>query len=90
MCIAAVKELQSNALEKLSAKAKFNATGIASLKVRIPNQPGGTSLYSFEVKLVDNGSTLQELISYKVNVTAHRYNLQKLFHFLAVSLLYIL
>lgn len=73
MCIAAVKELQSNALEKLAAKAKFNATGIASLKVRIPNQPGGTSLHTFEVKLDENGSVLQELISAKVNVSTNRY-----------------
>ncbi|XP_063704634.1 NEDD8 ultimate buster 1 [Culicoides brevitarsis] len=75
MCVAAVKELQSNALEKLAAKAKFNATGIASLKVRIPNQPGGTDLHTVEVSLEETGSALQEIIATKLNVTVDRVTL---------------
>uniref|UniRef100_A0A336ME18 CSON014235 protein n=1 Tax=Culicoides sonorensis TaxID=179676 RepID=A0A336ME18_CULSO len=75
MCIAAVKELQSNALEKIAAKARFNATGIASLKIRIPNQPGGTLLHSFDIKLTENGKALQEMISSKIEIPYNRIKL---------------
>lgn len=84
MCVAAVKELQSNALEKLASKARFIETGLASLKVRIPNQPGGTVLHTFEVRLDEGGSSLQALIATKMNVTSDRF---VLCHFRALHLL---
>lgn len=75
LCIAAVQELQNSALDKLAAKAKFNETGLASLKVRVPNQPGGTKLLTIEITLTSSGSDLQNLVSQKLNVTPSKIKL---------------
>ncbi|KAJ6638174.1 NEDD8 ultimate buster 1 [Pseudolycoriella hygida] len=62
-CKAALSELQNNALDKLRAQAEFAETGLATIKVRAPNQVGGTRLITINVKLTEIGSTLQELVA---------------------------
>ncbi|XP_037050774.1 NEDD8 ultimate buster 1-like [Bradysia coprophila] len=61
-CQAAISELQCNALDKLRARAEFAETGLATIKVRAPNQVGGTRLITINVKLSETGRTLQELV----------------------------
>lgn len=40
--------------------------GVATLKIRIPSKSNGTKLLSFKIKLTDNASDLQEMISAKL------------------------
>ena len=46
--------------------------GIATLKVRVPVQTGGTNMITVEVKLADSTKKLQEIISQKLNVPSEK------------------
>lgn len=74
-CIAAVKELQNTAVDKLRANALFQQTGIASLKVRVPATEFGTQLLSVEVNLNDNAQVLENLIISKLKLESGRVKL---------------
>lgn len=64
MCIAAVKELQNSAIDKLRAREKFNSTGLASLKVKIPSAVGsGSDMINLEIRLAETGRDLRNLLA---------------------------
>lgn len=73
-----LKELQDHALTNLKIREKFQKTGIATLKFRIPTQSSGarggigTELLSVEISLTETGKALRELFAEKTNGEAKR------------------
>lgn len=68
-CLAAISELQESALSKLKSRNEYAQCGLATLKVRVPAQLGGTQLVTVNVKLSDSGHVLQESVSKELDVT---------------------
>lgn len=50
-CLSAINELQSGAIDKLKAREMFNETGVATIKIRIPDKNTGGRLITLEIKL---------------------------------------
>ena len=49
--------------------------GLATIKIRLPNQPGGTRLLTTQVKLTDIGRDLQEDVAKQLSVSQSRIKL---------------
>ncbi|KAH8336725.1 NEDD8 ultimate buster 1 isoform X1 [Drosophila kikkawai] len=70
-CYFVLTELQDNALRKLAARREFNATGLATFKVRrIDNRGGGgtTTMQDVKCDLNSLGSDLQAAIAAKLQL----------------------
>ncbi|XP_055305346.1 NEDD8 ultimate buster 1 [Sitodiplosis mosellana] len=50
-CLSAINELQANAIDKLKARDLFNETGVATIKVRVPDKNTGGRLITVQLKL---------------------------------------
>lgn len=55
-------------MDKIRAREKFQATGIASLKVRVPATKYGTQLLSLEISLDESAKILGNLIAEKLKI----------------------
>lgn len=71
-CLVAIKELQNHALEKMKERDSFKATGVATLKVRVPNQAGGTILSTIKISLNALGSDLKEAVAQQISSVPSR------------------
>lgn len=67
-CLAAISELQNNAIDKLRARDDFQKTGVATLKIRAPCTKGGTKLLTVQQKLSDIGSDLQRNVANEMKI----------------------
>lgn len=66
--------LQTNALDKLKAQSKFKNTGVATLKVRIPqNEKCNAHTANMEISLNALGQELREAVASKLEVDPTRY-----------------
>ncbi|KAG8223390.1 hypothetical protein J437_LFUL002635, partial [Ladona fulva] len=71
--IAALKDLQTNAVEKLSAREKFQKTGVATLKVRVSaNKRDAVNILTVEILLTENGRRLKEILAERLGTTSER------------------
>lgn len=70
--LAAVTELQNNAIDKIRARDEFTKTGLATIKVRAPNQVGGTRLVTVQIQLTELGSILHDRVAKELSVTPTR------------------
>ncbi|KAL7744191.1 hypothetical protein ACLKA6_009164 [Drosophila palustris] len=69
-CKCVIVELQDNALRKLAARREFNATGLATFKVRrIDNRNGTINILDIKCDLNELGSTLQAAIAAKLQLS---------------------
>lgn len=71
--LAAITELQANAIDKIRARNEFSKSGLATLKVRAPNQIGGTRLVTVQIKLCELGSMLHDMVCKELSVAPTRY-----------------
>ncbi|KAH8303942.1 hypothetical protein KR044_000408 [Drosophila immigrans] len=73
-CKCAIIELQDHALRKLAARREFNETGLATFKVRrIDNRKGTTNIIDIKCDLNELGSTLQQAIARKLQLSDANY-----------------
>ncbi|KAM8720018.1 hypothetical protein ACLKA7_006128 [Drosophila subpalustris] len=69
-CKCVIVELQDNALRKLAARREFNATGLATFKVRrIDNRNGTINIMDIKCDLNELGSALQAAIAAKLQLS---------------------
>lgn len=66
-----MQELQNTAIDKLRAREKFQDSGVAALKVKIPRQ-SGTDLLNIEIKLSETGQKLRELLAEKTSTNPNK------------------
>ena len=81
MVLASLKELQFNALEKLSSRSQFQETGLATLKIKLigTNHP----LQTITINLNETGESLKRSISSSIKSTkAPRFKKKNLFFFI--------
>lgn len=69
-CLAAINELQSNAIDKLKARDDFAKTGKATIKVRVPNR--GVRLFTIQIKLDELTENLYELVASELEIASTR------------------
>lgn len=70
--LAAITELQNNAIDKIRARDEFTETGLATIKVRAPNQVGGTRLVTVQIQLTELGSILHDRVAKELGVSPMR------------------
>ncbi|KAJ4443419.1 hypothetical protein ANN_05087 [Periplaneta americana] len=74
-CLAALKELQQHSLDRLRERDRFRETGLATIKVRVPDENGGRRIISVETKLSANVQEVQQTVASQVGVEFDRIKL---------------
>ncbi|XP_071455442.1 NEDD8 ultimate buster 1-like [Hetaerina americana] len=71
-----LRDLQANAIEKISSREKFQKTGIATLKIRVSaNHREAACVHSIEISLSENGRDLKQALAKKLDVDPIRLKL---------------
>lgn len=71
-CLAAVTELQSNAIDKIRTREEFSKSGLATIKVRTPCLVGGTRLITINIRLSDTGDQFQDAVATELKIERNR------------------
>ena len=72
-CLAALKELQEHALDRLRERDHFRETGLATVKVRVPDENGGRRIISIQTKLSANVEEFQQSVAEQIGIESLRY-----------------
>ncbi|KAJ9594376.1 hypothetical protein L9F63_014199, partial [Diploptera punctata] len=74
-CLAALKELQQHALDRLREREHFRETGLATLKVRVPDENGSRRIISLHTKLTATVEEFQRSIANEITIEPARIKL---------------
>ncbi|GLG96153.1 NEDD8 ultimate buster 1 [Gryllus bimaculatus] len=74
-CLTAIQSLQSRALERLQERNHYRDTGLATVKVRVPNQLHQRNQLSIQMRLTCLAKDLQEAVAREINDTSARVKL---------------
>lgn len=74
-CIAALRELQEHALDRLRERDHFRETGLASLKVRVPDENGSRRIISLQIKLTATVEEFQQNLADQIGIEQERIKL---------------
>ncbi|PSN45549.1 hypothetical protein C0J52_05786 [Blattella germanica] len=74
-CLAALKELQEHALDRLRERDHFRETGLATVKVRVPDENGGRRIISIQTKLSANVEEFQQSVAEQIGIESLRIKL---------------
>lgn len=72
-CLAAVRDLQSCALENLKQRDRFKASGLATLKIKVLNASNPPKLLTQECLLSIYGADFKSSLGSALNTPADRY-----------------
>lgn len=75
ICLEIVKELQTNSVENLKQKTRFEESGLATLKIKIVNQGKAPKILTKEVMLTLRGSDLKDIICQDISVPSEKLKL---------------
>lgn len=71
-CLEIVKELQTNSVENLKQKTRFEESGLATLKIKVVNQGKAPKILTKEVMLTLRGSDLKDVICQDISVPSEK------------------
>lgn len=71
-CLEIIKELQTNSVENLKQKTRFEESGLATLKIKVVNQGKAPKILTKEVMLTLRGSDLKDIICQDISVTPEK------------------
>lgn len=74
-CLAALLELQQHALERLRERDHFRETGLATIKVRVPDKNPSRRIISVETKLTATVQEMQQAVASQIGVECDRIKL---------------
>jgi hypothetical protein len=72
-CLAALLELQQHALDRLRERDRFKETGLATIRVRVPDKNHSRRVIPLEIKLSATVQELQQEVASQVGVEFDRY-----------------
>jgi hypothetical protein len=72
-CLAALLELQQHALHRLRERDHFRETGLATIRVRVPDKNHSKRVISLEAKLSATVLEVQQTVASQVGVEFDRY-----------------
>jgi len=72
-CLATLLELQQHALERLRERDHFRETGLATIKVRVPDKNPSRRIISVETKLSATVQEVQQAVASQIGVECDRY-----------------
>lgn len=67
-CLEIIKELQTNSVENLKQKTRFEESGLATIKIKVVNQGKAPKILTKEVMLTLRGSDLKDVICQDISV----------------------
>jgi len=72
-CLAALQELQQHALDRLRERDHFRETGLATIRVRVPDKNHSRRILSLETKLSATVQEVQQAVASQIGVECDRY-----------------
>lgn len=72
-CLAVLRELQQHALIRVRERDHFKETGLATIRVRVPDENHSRRIISLETKLCATVQEVQQAVASQIGVEFDRY-----------------